>query len=120
MQAAWDREKDDERVYRSPEMNTLWDEVHGMRRNNELVRDKAFQLDDKIGEKRGEENEAMKNLISEERRLGGTLKDFKKEYKLVMSKLELWRKKKVQYRKKLRSYGVKIDKKGNIITVQNE
>ena len=124
VQAAWERERDDEKVYRSAEMDALWNEVNGMRRENRLLEDKAYQLDDLKEQKRYEAMEAAsekrKAQTLEERRLGGTLGGFKSEYKRVISRLELMRKKKIQYRKKLKNYGVKIDKDGNIITVQNE
>lgn len=124
VQAAWEREKDDERVYRSPEMDALWDEVDGMRKENRLLETKAYQLDDLMEKKRyeaiaaaGEKRQAQ---ALEERRLGGTLGDFKKEYKRVISRLESLRKRKVRLRKMLKNYGVKIDNESNIITVQNE
>lgn len=124
VQAAWNIEKDDEKVYRSPAMDALWNEVDGMHKENRLLEDRARQLDDLMEKRRfaaydaASENREAQKL--EERRLGGTLVSFEKKYKRVISRLEFLRKRVVEYRKKLRSYGVKIDSEGNIITVQNE
>jgi len=124
VQAAWDREKDDEKVYRSQEMDALRNEVDGMRRENRLLEDKANQLDDVIEKKKlaafDAISEKRKARELEERRLGGTLEDFKTEYKKVTSRLKWLKSRLPKYKNKLKNYGVKIDNEGNIITVRNE
>ena len=116
VQAAWD----DEKVYRSPEMNTLWDEVEGRRKANSLLIDKANQLDDQKKYKEWEARNAWNAQVSEEKRLGGTLEDFKREYNRTINKLNRYRKREERLKKMLRNYGVKLDRKGNIITNQDE
>lgn len=116
VQAAWDRDKDDEKVYHSPEMNSLFNTVDAMDRKNELLRDQSFRLDDKRDGKQAEAHEALEAQRLEERRLGGTLAEFKEKYKTVIFLLESKRKRLAKYRGILRNYGVKIDKEGNILT----
>ena len=95
-QALLQAEKDDEKVYHSPEWNALRDKVDGLHRENRLLEDRAGQLD-KLIEKRRDAafwaaSEKREAQALEEQRLGGTLEDFEKKYKIVISLLVYWRK----------------------------